>query len=179
MITALDRLIHRYVLANHPFFKTSADDVLKWLPFGVLLFADLLGKKTTSGWKKQVLIAGAGEAIKYLISHNLKEITNEHRPAPYTGSHSFPSGHTCTSFSTAEVLHSELKDSLPWLSYSGYVTATAVAVIRVMKNRHWLQDVVAGAAIGIISTKLAYALVNKLASPRRNREKLPEIKTAK
>jgi membrane-associated phospholipid phosphatase len=33
-----------------------------------------------------------------------------------------------------------------------------------MKNRHWLQDVVAGAAIGIISTKLAYALVNKLTS---------------
>ena len=179
MITALDRLIHRHVLANHPFFKTSADDVLKWLPFGVVFFADILGKKTTSGWKRQVLIAGASAAIKYLISDNLKKITHEHRPAPYTGSHSFPSGHACTAFSTAEVLHSELKDSLPWLSYSGYVTATAVAVIRVMKNRHWLQDVVAGAAIGIISTKLAYALVNKLASPRRNREKLPEIKTAK
>jgi membrane-associated phospholipid phosphatase len=179
MIMALDRLIHRYVLLKHPFFKTSADDVLKWMPFGVLLFADILGKKTTSGWKRQVLIAGAGEAIKYLISDNLKKITNEHRPAPYTGSHSFPSGHTCTAFSTAEVLHSEFKDSLPWLSYSGYVIATAVAAIRVMKNRHWLQDVVAGAAIGIISTKLAYALVNKLTSARPNREKLPETKAAK
>ena len=179
MITAVDRLIHRHVLANHPFFKTSADDVLKWLPFGVVFFADILGKKTTSGWKRQVLIAGASAAIKYLISDNLKKITNEHRPAPYTGSHSFPSGHTCTAFSTAEVLHSEFKDSLLWLSYSGYVTATAVAAIRVMKNRHWLQDVVAGAAIGIISTKLAYALVNKLTSARRNTEKLPETKTAK
>jgi membrane-associated phospholipid phosphatase len=48
-----------------------------------------------------------------------------------------------------------------------------------MKNRHWLQDVVAGAAIGIISTKLAYALVNKLTSAGRNGEKLPETKTAK
>jgi membrane-associated phospholipid phosphatase len=147
------------------------------MPFGLLLLADILGKKTTSGWKKQVLIAGAAESFKYLISDNLKKLTNEHRPAPYTGNHSFPSGHTCTSFSTAEVLHSELKDSLPWLSYSGYVTATAVAVIRVMKNRHWLQDVVAGAAIGIISTKLAYALVNKLGNPRRNRKKLSHPET--
>jgi len=68
---------------------------------------------------------------------------------------------------------------LPLLSYTGYLAATAVAAIRIMKNRHWLNDVVAGAAIGIISTKLAYALVNKLTSARRNTEKLPETKTAK
>jgi len=168
MPTAVDRSIHKYFLLNHPFFKTSADDVLKWTPFGLLFLSDIFGKKTTSGWKKQALIAGAAESIKYLMSDNLKKLTHEHRPAPYTGNHSLPSGHTATAFSTAELLHTELKDSLPVLSYSGYVAATAVAAIRIIKNRHWLKDVVVGAAIGIISTKLAYALVNKLDKARRN-----------
>jgi membrane-associated phospholipid phosphatase len=100
------------------------------MPFALLFLSDIFGTRTTSGWKKQVLIAGAAESFKYLISDNLKKLTHEHRPAPYTGNHSFPSGHTCTSFSTAEVLRSELKDSFPLLSYSGYLTATAVAAIR-------------------------------------------------
>jgi membrane-associated phospholipid phosphatase len=82
-----------------------------------------------------------------------------------------PSGHTSTAFSSAEFLHSELKDSLPVISYSGYVAATAVAAIRIMKNRHWLKDVIVGAAVGIISTKLAYALVNKLSNRKSREEK--------
>src|SRR5205814_1764100 len=100
------------------------------------------------------------EAIKYLVSDSLKKLTDEHRPAPYEASrHSFPSGHSCTAFSSAEFLHTEFKDSLPVLSCIGYVAATTVAAIRVIKNKHWVRDVVAGAVIGIIATKLAYALV--------------------
>jgi membrane-associated phospholipid phosphatase len=171
MTTPIGRAIHRYFLINHPFFKTSADDTLKWIPFGLLFLLDILGTKTKSGWKKQVLIAGAAESIKYLIADNLKKLTHERRPAPYAGNHSLPSGHTSTAFSSAEFLHSELKDSLPVISYSGYVAATVVAAIRVMKNRHWLKDVVVGAAVGIISTKLAYALVNKLRNRKADEEK--------
>jgi membrane-associated phospholipid phosphatase len=174
MITSIDRAIHRHFLLKHPFFKTSADDILKWTPFGLLFLADIFGVKTKSGWKKQVLTAGAAEAIKYLLSDSLKKLTQERRPAPYAGNHSFPSGHACTSFSTAEMWHSELKDSLPVLSYSGYVAATAVATIRIIKNRHWLKDVAVGAAVGIISTRLAYALINKLASRGKNRIQLDD-----
>ena len=174
MPATVDRLIHRYVLLNHPFFKTSADDTLKWMPFGLLFLLDIFGTRTRSGWKKQVLVAGAAESIKYLISDNLKKLTHEHRPAPYTGHHSLPSGHTTTAFSTAEFLRSELRDSLPVLSYSGYLAATAVATIRVMKNRHWLRDVVIGAAVGIISARLAYVLVNRLSKTRRDRKKSDE-----
>jgi membrane-associated phospholipid phosphatase len=171
MTTGLGRAIHRYFLMNHPFFRTSADDALKWIPFGLLFLLDIFGTKTKSGWKNQVLIAGAAESIKYLIADNLKKLMQQRRPAPYTGNHSMPSGHTSTAFSSAEFLHSELKDSLPVISYSGYVAATAVAAIRIMKNRHWLKDVIVGAAIGIISTKLAYALVNKLSNRKSREEK--------
>jgi membrane-associated phospholipid phosphatase len=178
MPTTVDRLIHKYFLFNHPFFKTSADDTLKWMPFGLLFLLDILGTRTKSGWKKQVLVAGAAESIKYLISDNLKKLTHQHRPAPYTGNHSLPSGHTSTAFSSAEFLHSELKDSLPVISYSGYLAATVVAAIRVMKNRHWLKDVVVGAGVGIISTKLAYVLVNRLSKIGRSGKKTDEEREA-
>jgi membrane-associated phospholipid phosphatase len=64
-------------------------------------------------------------------------------------------------------MRKEFKDSLPVLSYAGYIGATTVAVIRVMKSRHWVRDVVAGAAIGIISTRLAYFLVNRMTNRRK------------
>jgi hypothetical protein len=52
MIMALDRLIHRYVLLKHPFFKTSADDVLKWMPFGFLLFCRHTGQENNIRMEK-------------------------------------------------------------------------------------------------------------------------------
>lgn len=162
MATSIGKAIHKYFLLNYTFFRTPADDQLKWIPFGAVFFLDALGVPSRTGWKKQVLIMSAAEAIKYLISDNLKKLTHEHRPAPYEGSrHSFPSGHSCTSFSTAEFLHAEFKESLPVLSCAGYVAATTVAAIRVIKNRHWLRDVIAGAVIGIVATRLAYALIDR------------------
>jgi len=174
MITSIDKTIHKHFLLHHPFFKTSADDKLKWSPFGLLFLADVFGARTRSGWKRQVLISATAEGIKYLLSDNLKKLTHQQRPAPYIGNHSFPSGHTCTSFSTAEILHSELKDSLPALSYSGYIAATAVAAIRIMKNRHWLKDVIVGAAIGVISTKLAYVILNKFTYAGKSKTKIDD-----
>jgi len=57
-----------------------------------------------------------------------------------------------------------LKKSHTLLSYAGYIGATGVGIIRLMKSKHWLKDVVAGAIIGIAATKLAYAIVNKVDS---------------
>jgi membrane-associated phospholipid phosphatase len=168
MTSAFGRHIHRYFLLNHPFFKTSADDHLKWIPFATVFFLDVFGVKTKSGWKSELAIAGIAETTRYIIADSLKKLTHEHRPAPYIGNHSFPSGHTSSSFAGAEFMHMELKNSLPAISCAGYVGATATAIIRLMKNRHWLRDVVAGAIIGITSVKLTYFLVDKL---NRKKEK--------
>jgi len=166
MISILGKAIHRYSLLHHPFFNTSADKYLKWLPFATVFFLDVFGVKTKSGWKKQVLIAAATEAIRFTIADSLKKLTHEHRPAPRTGNRSFPSGHTSSSFAGAEFLHLELKDSSPVLSYVGYVGAMATATIRLLKNKHWLRDVVAGAVVGILSAKLAHFIISKRANRR-------------
>jgi membrane-associated phospholipid phosphatase len=158
----VEKHIHNFFLKkNEAIVDISADDRLRWIPFAVVFLLDAVGLQTRSSWKKQVLIAGATEAIRYLLSDNLKKLVNEHRPFPYSGHHSFPSGHTASSFAGAEFMHKELKNSLPFLSCAGYAAATAVAVIRVAKSRHWARDVVAGAAIGILSAKLAYYLFDR------------------
>jgi membrane-associated phospholipid phosphatase len=167
MPAAIGKSIHKWVVSHHPTFDTAIDKHLKWIPFASAFMLDVFGVKTKSGWKKQVLIAGATEAIRYLLADNIKKITQERRPFPYSGKHSFPSGHTSSSFAGAEFLHTEFKNSIPILSCAGYLGATATAVIRVMKSRHWIKDVVGGAVIGIVSAKLAYFLVNKLSRKRK------------
>jgi membrane-associated phospholipid phosphatase len=173
MTSAIGKYIHKHFLLHHPFFNTSVDSYLKWIPFASVFLLDLFDLKTKSGWKKQVLLAGSIEAIRYCIADNLKKIAHEHRPAPYFGNHSFPSGHTSSSFAGAEFMRSELKESLPLLSCAGYVGATATAVIRLMKSRHWLIDVVAGAAVGILSTRLIYFVMNRIEN--RKKEKVSNV----
>jgi membrane-associated phospholipid phosphatase len=157
----IERKIHDRVEAKHPFFSTSVDFYLKWIPYATVFILNLTGVRTKSDWKKQVLMTAATDGFRYLITDSLKKITHEHRPAPNLGNHSFPSGHTSSSFAGAELMHQELKSSFPVLSCAGYIGAAATGFIRVYKNRHWLRDVVAGAVVGIVSAKLAYFLVNK------------------
>jgi membrane-associated phospholipid phosphatase len=162
MSTTIERTIHRYFLEHDLFFKSPVDNYLKWMPLFVPLVADLTGLKTHSSIKKQLLVISLAEAARYLTTDSLKKITLERRPAPFVGRHSFPSGHTSSSFTSAEFMHQELKDKYPIFSCLGYLAATSVAVIRLVKNKHWLRDVLAGAAIGIITMKVAYAVTNYL-----------------
>lgn len=61
---------------------------------------------------------------------------------------SLPSGHSAAAFATASVLQSDLgwKAGVP-----AYAIATWVAASRVQMKRHYVSDVVAGAAVGILA----------------------------
>lgn len=74
---------------------------------------------------------------------------------------SFPSEHTATAFMGAEFLRREYKEVSPWIGYAGYAVAAATGYLRIYNNRHYFNDVIAGACIGIVSTKLAYWLYPK------------------
>ena len=79
-----------------------------------------------------------------------------------TSNNSFPSGHTATAFMTATMLHKEYEGRSPWFSIGGYSLAALTGVSRVLNNRHWVTDVVAGAAIGIGSVHLGYFITDKI-----------------
>lgn len=71
-----------------------------------------------------------------------------HRTRPDGGRFSFPSGHTSGSFATATVLarHFGWKVGIP-----AYVAASYVAASRVQDNRHYISDVIFGAAMGVVA----------------------------
>ncbi len=98
------------------------------------------------------------------LSSFLKGVAGRARPRdlkgpydfePFTEQRSFPSGHTSVAFGIVT----------PWvvyypgpLTYALFGVTTGTAVVRVVRGAHWSSDVVAGAALGILS---GYALANR------------------
>lgn len=82
----------------------------------------------------------AAEAIAYGLTYSI----NSRRPNG--GNHSFPSGHTAAAFTGASFIQQRygMEYGIP-----AYIAATLVGVSRITSDNHYLQDVVAGAAIGI------------------------------
>lgn len=70
------------------------------------------------------------------------------RDRPEGSGYSFPSGHAATAFASATVLQHRFgwKAGIP-----AYAVATYVAASRVDMQRHYLSDVVFGAAVGIVA----------------------------
>lgn len=104
----------------------------------------------------------SGIALGGVVSTLIKFSVGRRRPFSATDQYtfgafskadaSFPSGHTMTAFALATGVSDELH-SLP-VSITMYTLATGVAWSRMNDNKHWLTDVVAGAAIGITSAKI-------------------------
>ena len=78
----------------------------------------------------------------------LKEVTHQRRPNGGCCK-SFPSGHTSVSFQSATFIHKRygLKYAVP-----AYIAATYVGYTRVVADKHYTKDVVAGAVLGIASS---------------------------
>lgn len=103
----------------------------------------------TLGYKdgKGALQLGASMAVTLGVTYVLKYAVDSERPNG--GSQSFPSGHTSASFSSAEFM----RKRYGWeYGVPAYAAATFVAYSRVESREHHPQDVVAGAAIGIIAS---------------------------
>lgn len=103
----------------------------------------------TLGYKdyKGTLQFGESFAVTEGVTYGLKYTVDETRPNG--GSHSFPSGHTSVSFCGAEFI----RKRYGWeLGIPAYAAASFVAYSRVEANEHYPHDVIAGAAIGMLSS---------------------------
>ncbi len=137
---------------NFPDFHTTLDNYLQLLPTAVG-YGMMINNKEHRFWpytKKVVLT----EAVMLALVYPAKNWVGEKRPDSGTPN-SFPSGHTAQAFASATVFADEFGRHRFWLQASAYTCATSVAVLRVLNNRHYAGDVIAGAGFGILSAKLS------------------------
>ena len=77
--------------------------------------------------------------------------------SPFSGNSSAPSGHSAMAFALAASLSEEIRN--PWATAGLYTLAAGTAWSRVNDNVHWFSDVVAGAAVGIVSARFMNAKI--------------------
>jgi membrane-associated phospholipid phosphatase len=156
------------IRTNHPDFNTRIDDYLQWVPSASIYAMDALKVKTKHSFIEHlaidagsILITGGAGFIMRKISGNM-EVYNSNGTK-------FPSGHTANAFRGAEIVFQELKDTHRVMSYSGYLVASAVGVLRIYNKTHYLTEVLAGAGLGILSTKLTYLAFDKVKAHKKRK----------
>jgi membrane-associated phospholipid phosphatase len=163
----IEKAVYNGFSTNRKF--TRIDDYIQYLPALSVFALDGLGFKGKNKPDKQLLLYAGSNIIGAGVTQSLKRIVNRERPNG-ANRRSFPSGHTATAFIAAELLNQEFGHISPWISVAGYTTASATAYLRLYNNEHWLGDVLAGAAIGMASTKIVYWIDKKLKSNRKEKQ---------
>lgn len=135
--------------------KTSIDNFSMFVPTVAVYGLNWCGVKGRHNFRDRTMIITTSYLIMGAAVFGLKELTRVQRP-DNTKFNSFPSGHTAIAFLGAEFLWQEYKDVSVWYGVAGYAVAAGTGFLRMYNNRHWFTDVVAGAGIGMLSTKIAY-----------------------
>ena len=166
---SIDTDIH--ALRNNviPDFRYHYDDYLQYAPAGIMVGLKACGYEGRSTWAGMLVSDAFSAAIMAAAVNGVKYSVGRLRP---DGSrhNSFPSGHTATTFMTATMLHKEYGWRSPWFSIGGYTVAAVTGISRIMNNRHWLTDVVAGAAVGIGAVHLGYYLTDLIFKDKHIKE---------
>lgn len=146
---------------------TEVDNYLQYVPVAANVFLGCCGLKHKHNFVDRAMISATAYAVEAALVNGLKYTVCEERPFVGAKRNSFPSGHTATVFTGAELVRKEYG----WgIGSAAYALAVATGVLRVYNNKHWCNDVLAGAGIGILSANVAYwlyPLEKKLFTPKK------------
>ncbi|MGI4741386.1 MAG: phosphatase PAP2 family protein [Janthinobacterium lividum] len=145
------RDIHRLF----PKTNSRVADYLIFAPYLELGAVALAGVESRNDRINVLLLIAKSEAIMLSSTFIVKALSHEERPDG-SDNLSFPSGHTAQAFLAASIVHTEFRDKSQWYGIGAYAIATSVAGLRMIVDKHWQSDVVAGAGFGILSAHLAY-----------------------
>lgn len=130
------------------FFAHSGDS---WFWGAALIVAWFL---SNSSWKQWEAVEFLGISLLAALVMAIKFLVRRRRPEGEWGGiyrntdpHSFPSGHAARSFLIATLALGVVPG---WFTVILWVWAPLVAVARVAMGVHYLSDVVAGAALGVV-----------------------------
>ncbi len=140
--------------------RIKIDDYLQYSQMVAVYGLNLCGVKGKHSFVDRTIMLAMSYATMGILVNSMKYTFKEKRPDS-NARNSFPSGHTATAFMGAEFLYKEYKDVSPLIGYAGYAIAAATGYLRIYNDRHYLNDVIAGACIGVLSTKFAYWLYPK------------------
>lgn len=155
LLRQFDNNVRNEIHKNNLLISSSLDDYLQYSPAAVAFGMKLTGVKSTHKIDEMLILYGMSYATCGAVGLAAKEIVGRMRPNG-AAKNSFPSGHTLTAFVAAEFLHQEFKDQSVWISVGGYTMASFIGVSRMLRDKHWLSDVVCGAGMGILATKVCY-----------------------
>lgn len=154
-IRKIDYRVHHSLEQNNRFWNTQIDTYVQFAPAVAAYTMKLCKIESAHCLFDMTVLYGLSNLLAGGVAYGTKIAAGRERPDK-SANNSFPSGHTETAFVAAEFLHQEYKNKSVWISIGGYSAATFVGIARVCNNRHWVSDVVAGAGIGILSTKVVY-----------------------
>lgn len=135
---------------------TTIDDKIQYVPIGAYAALGFIpGVRHNHNIGERILAGGTAYIVMTGLCQGLKHLVAE--PRPDTGAdNSFPSGHTATAFCGAELCRLEYGNAY---GAAAYAFAVTTGVLRVVNNRHWCNDVLAGAGIGFLSAHVGYWLL--------------------
>ena len=167
----LNRNVREEVTEDISGFHTRVDDYLQYAPTASVYLLNAVGIKGRHQFVGQTVILAMSSILSAQLVTALKHGTHQLRPDGSTYN-SFPSGHTTTAFIGAEMMNQEFGWRSPWYSVAGYAMASGTAALRVLNNRHWVSDVIAGAGIGMLTTKCSYWLYGKWENRKRGKQNI-------
>ena len=134
------------------------EDYVQYLPVVMDLGLDLVGVRSIDGYPDILIATASSFLCETIIVNGLKLAVKEQRPNG-TAYNSFPSGHTATAFTGAELVR--LEYGWGW-GAAAYAAATVVGWSRVEHQCHWWWDTAAGAIIGVASAQIGYNTVRPI-----------------
>lgn len=141
-----------------PHFYTRLDDYSRHAPAVAAYGLYAVGLKGSRNVVAFSACYGLAHALSTGVVSNLKRVSHTSRPYDVTNYSSFPSAHTAEAFMTATLLHEQFGHGRPWLSVGGYTVAAATGAMRILNDRHWITDVLAGASVGFLSAEAVWRL---------------------
>lgn len=147
----------------HHLFDTSAErskheveNAFQYVPVGAYAALGFVpGVKHTHHFGDRLMAGATAYVLMTAVCQGTKHLVGEKRPDS-SGHNSFPSGHTATAFCGAELCRMEYGNAY---GAAAYAFAVTTGVMRVVNNRHWCNDVLAGAGIGFLAAHAGYWLL--------------------